>query len=193
MKKICLLTLVVMASFAVRAQNIGIGLKGGLNLSSIDNNTTADFSNRLGYHAGLLVHIPVTPQISVQPEVIYSSQGAKYTVGNGQEHSLGLNYVNIPVMVQANVGRGFYAEAGPQVGILTGVADKVNDVETGFFTSQDFKKTDVALGFGLGYQGLSGFGIDARYNLGLTNINNAGSTSLKNNNLQIGLFLKLSR
>ena len=182
-----------MASFAVRAQNIGIGLKGGLNLSSIDNNTTADFSNRLGYHAGLLVHIPVTPQISVQPEVIYSSQGAKYTVGNGQEHSLGLNYVNIPVMVQANVGRGFYAEAGPQVGILTGVADKVNDVETGFFTSQDFKKTDVALGFGLGYQGLSGFGIDARYNLGLTNINNAGSTSLKNNNLQIGLFLKLSR
>src|SRR5215217_6166896 len=108
MKKICLLTSVVLASFAVQAQDINVGLKGGLNLSSIDNNTTANFSNRLGYHAGLLVHIPVTPQIAVQPEVIYSSQGAKYTVGNGQEHSLGLNYVNIPVMVQAKVGRGFY-------------------------------------------------------------------------------------
>ncbi|MDQ6610446.1 MAG: PorT family protein, partial [Bacteroidota bacterium] len=167
------------------------GLKGGLNLSSIDNNTTANFSSRLGYHLGGLVHIPVSSQIAVQPEVVYSSQGAKYTVSNGAEHTLQLNYINIPVMLQAKVGNGFYAEAGPQIGLLTGVADKLNNVETGFFSSQDFKKSDVAIGFGLGYQGLSGLGVDARYNLGLTNINNVGTNNLKNNALQIGLFYKL--
>src|SRR5215203_1575353 len=134
MKKISLLTLMVIAGFVVSAQNINFGLKGGLNLATIDSKETNDIKSRLGFHAGLFANIPVSSQIAVQPEAVYSSQGAKYTE-LGIEHSLALNYVNIPVMVQAMVGRGFYAEVGPQLGILTGTADKVGDVETGFFTT----------------------------------------------------------
>src|ERR1700712_4760182 len=96
MKRIYLFTVMVIAGFVVQAQNLQFGLKGGLNLSSIDNNTTANFSNRLGYHVGGLIHIPVSPQIAIQPEVVYSSEGAKYTVSNGAEHTLQLNYINIP-------------------------------------------------------------------------------------------------
>jgi hypothetical protein len=181
----------VMAGFAVQAQNTDFGLKGGINLATWSNNGSgAAYQNRLGFNGGLFARVPVTPQLSVQPEVVYSSQGTKYTVGN-QEHDLKLNYVNIPVMLQANVGGGLYAEAGPQIGFLVGTADKVGDVETDYFTTQDFKKTDVAVGFGLGYSGLSGFGVDARYNLGLTNINNVGTNKIKNNVLQIGLTMRL--
>jgi hypothetical protein len=191
MKKIYLLTFMVMAGFAVQAQNTDFGLKGGINLATWSNNGSgAAYQNRLGFNGGLFARVPVTPQLSVQPEVVYSSQGTKYTVGN-QEHDLKLNYVNIPVMLQANVGGGLYAEAGPQIGFLVGTADKVGDVETDYFTTQDFKKTDVAVGFGLGYSGLSGFGVDARYNLGLTNINNVGTNKIKNNVLQIGLTMRL--
>ena len=190
MKKISLLTLMVTAGFIVSAQNINFGLKGGLNLATLDNNQNNNIQNRIGFHGGLFANIPVSSQIAIQPEVVYSSQGAKYDVGN-EDLSLALNYVNIPLMLQAMVGRGFYAQAGPQFGILTGVADKINDTEIGAVTIDDFKKTDVALGFGLGYKGLSGFGIDARYNLGLTNINNSGTANIKNNVLQIGLMLQL--
>jgi hypothetical protein len=192
MKKLFVAAVTALSVMGANAQNIDLGLKGGLNLASIDNNTTANFNSRLGYHGGLFINVAVTPQLAVQPEVVYSSQGAKYSVSNGQEHALAINYVNIPLMLQAKVGKGFYAQAGPQIGILTGVTDKFNGAETGFFTSDDFKKTDVALGFGLGYAGASGVGLDARYNLGLTNINAVGSTSLKNNNLQIGLFINLN-
>jgi hypothetical protein len=187
MKKIFLFTFMVMASCALYAQTFG--LKGGLNVATVDNNQGSNIESRLSYHAGGLVNIPISPQLAVQPEVVYSSQGAKYVVGNNEQHNLTLNYVNIPVMLQAYVGRGFYAQVGPQLGILTGVADKVNDIETGIFTKQDFKSNDVSVGFGVGYKGLSGFGVDARYNLGLTNINNTGSANIKNNVIQVGLML----
>jgi len=190
MKKISFFTLMILVGFAVNAQVVNFGLKGGLNLATIDSKESNDIKSRVGYHAGLFANIPVSSQIAIQPEAVYSSQGAKYTEG-GLEHSLALNYVNIPVMVQAMVGRGFYAQVGPQLGILTGTADKVGDVETDIFSTDDFKKTDVALGVGLGYKGLGGFGIDARYNLGLTNINEVGSANIKNNVLQVGLQLQL--
>lgn len=192
MKKTSVLLLATIASFAVKAQVIDFGLKGGLNLASwTANSNGAGYQNRLAYHIGGLVQVHLTPQIAIQPEVVYSSQGTKYTVAN-TEHSLALNYINIPVMVQAKIGSGVYAEAGPQIGFLTSVSDKISSTETNYFTTQDFKNTDVALGFGLGYQGSSGIGVDARYNLGLTNINNAGSNNIKNNVVQIGLFLKLN-
>lgn len=190
MKKISLLALSVTAGIAVHAQVVNIGVKGGVNVASWDHSQNANLNSRVGYHAGLFANIPVSTQIAIQPEAVYSSQGIKYTEA-GINHSLALNYVNIPVMVQAMVGRGFYAQAGPQLGILTGIADKVNDTETGFFEKSDFKTTDVAVGVGLGYKGISGFGIDARYNLGLTNINNTGSANIKNNVLQVGLQLQL--
>ena len=189
---ILLFTLLTIA-FAGQAQNPVIGLKGGLNISSIDNSTNAIFSNRLGFNGGLYMNIPVNQAVSVQPEVVYSTQGAKYNLNGAEEHNLMLTYVNIPVMIQANVGRGVYAEAGPQIGLLASVKDQVDKVETGFFTSEDFKKTDVGLGLGLGYRGAGGFGVNVRYNLGLTNINNYGSNQLRNNNLQVGLTVGFGR
>lgn len=193
MKKISLLAFVLLAGFMVNAQRVNLGLKGGLNVASWDHSQNQNLNSRIGYHAGLFANIPVSYPISIQPEVVYSSQGVKYTEA-GFEHSLALNYVNIPVMVQANVGKGFYAQVGPQLGILTSVDDEVNDTETGFFQKNDFKSTDVALGVGLGFKGLSGFGVDARYNLGLTNINNTGlNANIKNNVLQVGLQLQLGR
>lgn len=191
MKKISFLAIIIMAVSAVQAQTTNFGLKGGLNLASwSNNNSSVGYQNRIGFHGGLYAQVNASPYFAIQPEVVYSSQGTKYTLGN-QEHNLKMDYVNIPVMLQAKVGGGLYAQAGPQLGILLSVEDKVGDVETGFFNKEDFKKTDVAVGFGLGYSGVSPIGIDARYNLGLTNINEAGNNKIKNNVLQIGLTYRL--
>jgi hypothetical protein len=87
---------------------------------------------------------------------------------------------------------GFRIQTGPQLGILASVNDKLNDVETGNFTSDDFKSIDFAWSAGLGYLTYSGFGIDARYNFGLSNINDFGTNNLKNNVFQVGLFYMLN-
>lgn len=193
MKKIIITAFVFATGFAATAQTVNFGLKGGLNMATIDRkDDNSGIDNRFAYHAGLFANIPVSPQISIQPEAVYSSQGAKYSTTLSGNHSLALNYVNIPLMVQAAVGRGFFAEVGPQLGILTSVTDKVGSTETGFYEKEDFKSSDVSLGVGLGYKGRSGLGIGARYNLGLSNINNFGSSTIKNNVLQVGLLLQLA-
>ncbi len=168
------------------AQNAKWGLKAGLNVSTLTDEND-ELGSKVGFHAGVLSHIHLAPQWALQPEVVFSSQGAKYTISDG-EHKLGLSYVNIPLQVQYMFNNGFRLQTGPQVGFLVDVNDKLNDTETGNFTSDDFKTVDFAWSAGLGYLTYSGLGIDARYNFGLNNILDAGSANRKNNVFQVGLF-----
>jgi hypothetical protein len=191
MKKISLLMLTFFLAFASFAQDAKFGLKGGLNVATLSNSQGTDFNTKLGFHAGLLAHIHLSPSLALQPEITYSSQGAKYTASD-VEHELGLNYINIPLQLQYMFDNGFRIQTGPQLGILASVNDKLNDVETGNFTSDDFKSIDFAWSAGLGYLTYSGFGIDARYNFGLSNINDFGTNNLKNNVFQVGLFYMLN-
>lgn len=188
MKKISFFVSALLFSTVVLAQSPSFGLKGGINISRLTDVPNVNWNSRLGFNVGGLAHIHLSDQVGLQPEVVYSSQGAKYTIGNGVEHSLQLNYINVPVQLQYMFDNGFRLQTGPQVGFLVGVSDKVNGQETGFFSSEDFKDIDFAWSFGLGYLSHSGFGVDGRYNLGLSNINKDGTNTLKNNVIQIGLF-----
>ena len=52
-----------------------------------------------------------------------------------------------------------------------------------------FNSVDFALGGGIGYVNPpTGFGVDARYNLGLSNINKNGSVKSTNRGFQLGVF-----
>ena len=186
MKKISLVFCALLIMGASWSQGPKFGLKGGLNVSTLSDDKD-ELGSRLGFHAGLLSHIHISPQFAIQPEVVYSSQGAKYTVTDG-EHSLALNYINIPVNLQYMFDNGFRLQTGPQVGFLAGVNDKRDGTETDNFTSDDFKTIDFSWTAGLGYLTQSGLGIDARYNFGLSNINDFGDAERRNNVFQVGLF-----
>ncbi len=189
MKKISIVLVGMFLSAGLFAQEARLGLKGGLNVSHINSNQ-AEMGSRTGFHAGILSHIHLSRNWAIQPEVLFSGQGTKYTSTDG-EHELKLNYINIPLQVQYMFNNGFRLQTGPQVGFLTGVKDRRLGAETGFFTSDDFKNVDFSWSAGLGYQAASGLGVDARYNFGLSNINDGGSAILKNNVFQIGLFYLL--
>jgi hypothetical protein len=190
MKKISSVLIAAFFSTALFAQDAKIGIKAGLNIASTTNSEGDQSDNKAGLNAGLLAHIHLTPEWAIQPEIVYSSQGAKYTTSQA-EHQLNLNYINVPVQLQYNFDNGFRIQTGPQVGLLINANDKVNGNETGIFTSDDFKKTDFSWTFGLGYLTYSGLGLDARYNLGISNINDFGTAKVKNNVFQVGLFYLL--
>ena len=195
MKKISLALALFFASFIASAQGPKFGLKAGLNVAKINSDGDLNYDNKLGLNAGLLAHIHLSPQFALQPEVVYSAQGGKYTfqnvLGNLEEHELGLDYINIPLNVQYMFDNGFRLQTGPQLGFLVNVKDKYNDAETEFFTSDDFKSIDISWTAGLGYLSQTGFGIDARYNFGLSDINDTGGYKLKNNVFQVGIFYLL--
>ena len=187
MKKMPFLFAALLFSLSLFAQEPPVfGLKGGLNVSSLTGNFNGKDS-RLGIHLGALGHIHLTDKLALQPEAVFSSQGVRYQAGDG-EHSLGLNYINVPLQLQYMFNNGFRLQTGPQLGLLVDVTDKRGNTETNFFSSDDFKTVDAAWSFGLGYLTYSGLGIDARYNLGLTNTVDEGIAERKNRVFQLGLF-----
>jgi hypothetical protein len=173
---------------AVQAQHVNIGIKAGLNLYNIKNNNDVKYDMKPGLHAGLLGHIHLSKNFAIQPELLFSGQGAKYEAG-GIESKLNLNYLNVPILFQYMFDNGFRFEAGPQVGFL--LTAKADNGTTETDVKENLKPIDVGLGLGIGYIHVpSGFGVDARYNLGLSNINDDDNTAVKSNNrgFQLGVF-----
>jgi opacity protein-like surface antigen len=184
MKRMCLFVAAAFISLAAVAQEKPVfGLKAGLNVATLDVDNVNNLDSRLGLHAGLLAHIHITPQWGIQPELLYSAQGMEESITDSKWK---LDYINVPVMVQYMFNNGFRLQAGPQIGFLVnGEVESRDGSETEI--TDDLKKVDAGLGFGFGYLSDAGIGIDARYNVGLSNINESGN-DIKNRVFQVGIF-----
>jgi len=188
MKKTFLLAFILTCCTIAFSQKVQFGIKGGLNVSklAVDNVDEDDIESRIGFHIGGLAHIHLNRNWAIQPELVYSSQGMTQQLA-GEEFEWKINYVNIPVMVQYMFEGGFRVQAGPQLGILTSAEIEDTDID------DNLNKIDFSLGFGFGYKSSSGFGVDARYNLGLSNINDNGSNDIMNRVLQVGVFYQFKK
>lgn len=168
------------------AQPVAFGLKGGLNVYNVKNDPGAEYDSKIGFNAGALAHIHLASQLALQPEVVYSAQGAKYNLGN-TEAKLKLGYINVPVMLQYMFDNGFRIQAGPQVGFLINAKTEIGDVESD--VKDQLKTIDFGVGAGIGYiDPKSGFGVDARYNLGLSDITEDNGSKSTNRGFQVGVF-----
>jgi hypothetical protein len=168
------------------AQHVNIGIKGGVNVYNINNDNNVNYDSKIGFNVGFLGHIHLAKQLAFQPELVYSAQGAKFTTA-GIDTKLNLGYLNVPLLIQYMFDNGFRLQAGPQIGFLLAAKAKTGDVEIDI--KDNLKKVDFALGAGIGYVHPStGFGVDARYNVGLSNINDNTTVKSYNRGLQVGVF-----
>lgn len=186
MKKFFLVVVTsVGAAIATQAQHPHWGIKGGINVSNIDVQHGSDADPRVGIHLGGLAHIHLSEHFALQPELMYSSQGAEGSTSNAN-YKTKLHYVNVPVLLQFMTGSGFRLQTGPQLGVLMSAKYKVNDTETD--VDDSYKTPDFAWSFGASYVSRKGLGFDARYNHGISNINDAPGNKYKNRVFQFGLF-----
>ena len=166
----------------LHAQHVNIGTKIGLNSYTIDSDNNTEFDSEIGIHAGLIGHIHMSSQFAIQPELVFSMQGAK----NGNTN-LNLDYINIPVLFQYMFDNGFRLQAGPQVGFLMNAKAKNNDISVDL--KDEFKAIDMGLSFGVSYiHPPTSFGFDVRYNLGLTDISESSNVKSINRGVQIGIL-----
>lgn len=170
------------------AQEVQWGVKAGYNLSSLSGSPEGvDVSYRSGFHAGVLAEFGLSEKFSVQPELLYSTEGASssydfeesgFTVSSSEELKLG--YLNLPIMAKYFVIPALSIQAGPQLGYLLS-AESDYEYSTSM-AGEDFAEsgtddfTDEAnrlsfgLNFGLGYDFTNNFFVQARYHLGLTSL-----------------------
>lgn len=192
MKKVMLSAAVaVLGLVGAKAQmsmeSIEVGARAGYNYSSLRGDTAKDLDTkgRSGYHAGLFVEVPISERFSIQPEVVYSTQGAKWEGATG-DVELKTQNINVPVLAKIYVADGFNVQVGPQVGFNTG-ADWDYDGKLIHLTDKidDDALSSVNFGavVGAGYKMAEGLTIDARYNFGLTNIFDEDNKSLTELNI----------
>jgi hypothetical protein len=182
MKKLILsICFIPLAFFSSQAQ-LRIGPQVGVNFS----NLTGDVSDTkvlVGLHAGIKAQIPVYNKLSIQPEIMYSGQGAEFD--SPGDAKIDYHYVNVPVFLNYQTPVGLFLETGPQVGFLIDANAEANDVEIDIM--DDSEKVDFSWDFGVGYQSSLNWGITGRYNLGLTNLQKNGG-DVKHSVFQVGVF-----
>ena len=191
MKRVFFVTVLSLGVFFVQAQkghsyaaHTEFGVKGGLNVSNVSVSSSTNPDTKISGYLGLLAHIHLNEQFAFQPELLFSGQGYKYTI-SGTDYNVPLNYLTLPLLGQFMFGDGFRIETGPQPGVLVAAHAKSggNSVDV----KDQFKSFDLSWVFGIGYLTKSGFGFDARYNLGLSDIADGG-TSIKNRVFAAGVF-----
>jgi opacity protein-like surface antigen len=161
MKKLFLTAAAVLAFSAGNAQEMKFGAKGGLNFAS---STDSSDKTKIGINLGLFANFGVTDKFSVQPELLYSVQGAQADY-NGSTLKLNLNYINIPVMGIFKVADAFSLQAGPQIGFLVGA--NLSGPGGSVDVIDSFKSVDFGINIGAGYDFTDNLSADVRYNMGV--------------------------
>ena len=187
MKKITLCLFAILTFYGVsfaQTPKVKYGAKTGLNFANITDLSSS--SNRTGFHVGGVAEIFINEKFSIQPELMYSTQGAKYDVDIDFEYimvnaksTIKLDYLNIPIMAKYYVMDGLSLQAGPQIGINVKAEQEVQALGQNIVIKikNNTNSIDFGLNFGAGYELPLGVFFDARYNLGLTKIIEEGETS----------------
>lgn len=162
MKKSFSLLILFFITFSqtLSSQTLKIGIKGGLNYANFTD-TEIQTDAITSYHAGIITRIGLTKSVALQPELLYSTQGASYDNAIG-EFKNELGYVSIPFLLKINLSESLSLEAGPQASFLLSKKDE--------FNLRDYNTFEFAGAGGLGLQLTDNLFIQARYILGLTEI-----------------------
>lgn len=170
MKKIIALAFCLsLIGVSANAQDFQLGVKGGVNFASL-NSDDLNYESNTGYNAGLFLKLKFT-KIAIQPEVMWSVQGADLTLA-GVENTFKYSYVNIPILLKLYLVSGLNLFVGPQFGFLSaaelttsvGSGDVVTDIKDGVSNS------DVTAVVGVGIDLPAGLHADFRYNIGLSSV-----------------------
>lgn len=183
MKKSILFGLFLFALSAnVQAQLVKFGIKAGLNYANqtgtaitVDNtNYTTDAIT--SYHAGLVAEIKLVDSFSIQPELIYSTQGATYK-NAFEEFKNELGYLSIPVLAKIHFNKVVSLDLGPQASFL--LSERNN------FNVKNAETFEFAAVGGLGINLTKSLFLQGRYVLGLTEASKEAQT--KNSVVQVSL------
>ncbi|HLS30985.1 MAG TPA: porin family protein [Flavobacteriaceae bacterium] len=161
MKKFIVAVFALCFAFSMQAQKLDLGVKVGANFSNLSDAGSLNFKNKTGLTAGAFLSVG-SGKFAVQPELLYSQQGAKTDLGD-----FDLDYITVPVMFKFYLIENLLnIQAGPQFGFVTNSSLK-DQIET-----KDFEFSGTV---GAGLELPLGFRVDARYNHGFTDVVEDGS------------------
>lgn len=193
------------------------GLRGGLSSASmrgesVDNlKNVLEFAdgkiatkNRTGFFVGAYATIPVDKMISVEPGLYYSQKGYELNGGfsvKGAEFinanakaQLQSDYIDMPLLLKADLGGGLQLFAGPQFSYLmkanlrtTAGVLGINILNNTIDATDQFNRWDMGVTGGIAYKFANGMNISAAYDHGLSKVDANRNIRSYNNAIKIGV------
>ena len=152
------------------------GAKAGLNINKIQGQSFKE-AYRYNFQAGGFLQFNLSDRFGIQPEVNFVQSSSEFSTtsndvyddlfGGGSQHSAKLNYLEVPLLLNVNVGpsKRVKLQIGPAYGgLLKQTVDSLK------YNGNVYKNGEWSAIGGLWLQ-LPVINLGARYKLGLTNIN----------------------
>ena len=152
------------------------GLKAGVNINKIDGKAYKDGFN-YNFQGGAFAQFNFSKTFGIQPEVNFVQTQSEFTddpntiyddlFGGGTQHKAKLNYLEVPVLLNINVGpsKRVKLQLGPSYGAL--LDQTVDSLKS---NGNIFKNGDWSAIGGIWFQ-LPFVNLSARYKIGLSDIN----------------------
>jgi hypothetical protein len=158
-----------------------LGIKAGVDLTSITTTTsgssTTKYNYRAGVQVGLFAEFQLSKQFSVSPQFLFTQKGGNEGVTSSSFGSLTsagsykvqINYLDIPVLFIYKVQPKLVLCVGPQVGLLlsqkTSYTNNIGGVPQSFAitSTAGFRKAPIGGNVGVGYKVCNHAGINLNY------------------------------
>lgn len=151
---------------ALQAQTV-FGVRAGLNVATFTETDFFDFDARLGFVGGAFARVPVGGPLTLQPEVLYSQEGARLDFA-GVDYSV--DYLEIPLLARLAVPLVDLLDTGVFVGPAIGIA-VADDIELDEGTTEESLDPQTDFGIVAGADvGAGPFSVDLRYTFGLRDV-----------------------
>lgn len=160
----------LLAGLITNAQSFGI--KGGINFASLSGDGADGLDGITSFHIGGIAEFKIFENLALQPELLYSTQGAKI---DDTEYKLG--YLTLPVMAKFYLNDKLSIHVGPQFGVLVS--------ETSDVMADDSNTFDFGLAGGIEYRIAGGLFAQARYNAGMSELSE--NADVKNSVFQLSI------
>lgn len=209
MKRILVAVLLIVSILGIASPSdaqVSLGIKGGTNFAKLGGADAGDNSSITGITGGGYMVVKLSESLSFQPEVLFTQRGTKMTVDQVTDAKFKLGYFEVPMLLRisppmTDAKSRPHLIAGPSIGFKTsckvqGDAGSISvDVKC---SDPNFDIPLKSTEFGLIAGGGADFnvgrvvvGLDARYYLGLTKIDDSSNPDdVKNRGIGIMLGVR---
>ncbi len=206
MKYFLSVVLIVLTFSAAQAQQTSTetwhyGVKADINLSNATGSGMSSSGFTTSFQAGVFALHSLGNKFDFQPELLftqtnfkkgsdfytyYFNSGSLNNINPNAPDAINLSYLNVPLLLKYNFNKALSLLAGPQAGVLLYDVDGLRTDGKG-----GFKRVEISGNAGLQFN-VANIAISARYNVGLTNINNIDNRyPWKSQHLQFGIAVKI--
>ena len=169
MKKIFFLAIINLCFLTYSFGQINWGYKAGLNISRVRNSSHNDVTSNLNFNTGILAKFKLDKNYFINVECLLSLKGFNSILVPSGTTATNFSYLTLPILFEYNTSNKFYFQVGPELNYL--IAAKMKNSRIDNSVADSYKKIDISLAGGVGFNISKRLSLETRYIFGLSQIN----------------------